>query len=359
MRDVLLVAAARPNFMKVAPVARAMRDDGRLAPRVVHTGQHYDPLLSDVIMHDLGMPAPEHHLGVGPAAPSVQLGRILEALDAVVEERSPDALVVVGDVTSTLAGALVAANRRIPVAHVEAGLRSFDREMPEERNRVLVDRLSTWLFTTEPVARTNLCAEGIERGIFQAGNVMIDSLLRVLPRARESRAAEQIGLDGDYAVLTLHRPGNVDDPDRLARMLAALEPVAARAPLVFPVHPRTRGRLEAAKLPRGLRCVDPLGYLDFVGLVAGATLVLTDSGGLQEETTVLGVPCITLRPNTERPITIDVGTNERVDVDEAPERIGELGLRALGGHWKSGSVPDDWDGRAAERLVAHLADELG
>ena len=351
MREVLLVTGARPNFMKVAPLYATLRADGRLEPRLVHTGQHYDPVLSDRIMADLELPAPDFHLGTGPGTPSQQLARILEAMDDLLEQRTPRLVVVVGDVTSTLAASLAALNRNVPVAHVEAGLRSFDWSMPEEGNRVLVDRVSRWLFATEPAALQNLAAEGVTEGVHLCGNVMIDSLLKVLPRAREC-----LGLPERYCVLTLHRPCNVDDRARFARILRALAPITAQMPLVYPVHPRARASLDTLELPEGLRSIDPLGYLEFVGLVAEATLVLTDSGGLQEETTVLGVPCMTLRPNTERPITIELGTNELVDTDET--RIRELGQRALDGDWKKGSIPDGWDGHAAERIVAVLADAL-
>ncbi len=357
MTEVLIIAGARPNFMKVAPLHRAMLADGRLTPRLVHTGQHYDPALSDQVMEDLELPAPDHHLGVGSGHPTAQLARIMESLDAIVVETAPAAVMVVGDVTSTLAAGIVATNREIPLVHVEAGLRSFDWSMPEERNRVLVDRLSQYLFVTEPSGMTNLTAEGMAHdGVHLVGNVMIDSLLRILPRARAAKVPERYELDGQYAVLTMHRPGNVDDLDRFKVMFDALAPIAAKAPVVFPVHPRTRPMLESLDIPAGFLCIEPLRYLDFIGLVERSTLVLTDSGGLQEETTVLGVPCITLRPNTERPITIDQGTNELVDSD-AP-RIRELGELALAGKWKKGSAPTNWDGATAERIVNILAKEL-
>ncbi|MCA8959357.1 MAG: UDP-N-acetylglucosamine 2-epimerase (non-hydrolyzing) [Planctomycetes bacterium] len=344
--------------MKVAPIHRAMGVDGRLAPRLVHTGQHYDPALSDQVMQDLELPAPDHHLGVGSGHPSHQLARILESLDPIVAERKPAAVMVVGDVTSTVAAGLVAANREVPLVHVEAGLRSFDWTMPEERNRIVVDRLSQFLFVTEPSGLRNLENEGMTHdGVHLVGNVMIDSLLRILPRARAEKVPERLGLDGPYAVLTMHRPGNVDDLGRFRVMFEALGPIAERAPVIFPVHPRTRPMLASLEMPAGFRCIDPLRYLDFIGLVERSTLVLTDSGGLQEETTVLGVPCITLRPNTERPITIEIGTNELVDSD-AP-RIRALGESAFAGQWKKGSVPELWDGHAAERIVAILAEALG
>jgi UDP-N-acetylglucosamine 2-epimerase (non-hydrolysing) len=356
MGELFIVAGARPNFMKAAPVFHVLRDDGRLQPRLVHTGQHYDAALSEQIMRDLDLPEPDHHLGVGPGSPSRQLARMLEALDGLLESSPPRGVVVVGDVTSTLAGALAAANREVPVAHVEAGLRSFDWTMPEERNRMVVDRLSRMLFVTEPAGVANLTAEGISEGVHLVGNVMIDSLLRILPRAKKGDPCARLGLGEKYAVLTLHRPGNVDDEKRFHRIMRAVAPLAHMAPLVFPVHPRTRRKLEALDLPPGFRCIEPLRYLDFIGLVARASLVLTDSGGLQEETTVLGVPCLTLRPSTERPITIERGTNELVDVDA--ERIQQLGGDALAGHWKEGSVPANWDGCAAERVVQLLVEEL-
>lgn len=356
MKEILLVGGARPNFMKLAPVHRALRQDARLRPRLVHTGQHYDAALSSEVMADLGLPEPDHHLGAGSGSASIQTARILEAFEDIARTASPAAVVVVGDVTSTLAAALAASNLDLPIAHVESGLRSFDWRMPEERNRVLVDRLARWLFVSEPSGMANLAAEGVKAGAHLVGNTMIDSLLEIIPRARALNVRERLGLAGRYSVMTLHRPGNVDDPGRLRALLEALAPIASQAPLVFPVHPRTRSKLERVQLPAGLRCLDPMTYVDFLGLVADASLVLTDSGGLQEETTVLGVPCITLRPNTERPITLEIGTNELVDGD--PEKIRTLGARALAGEWKAGRVPEGWDGHAAERLVKILADDL-
>ena len=361
--EIILVAGARPNFMKVAPLHRALRADGRLSVRFVHTGQHYDPILSDRIMQDLGLPPPDHHLEVGAAAPSLQMARILEAMDEVIERHPPRAVVVVGDVTSTFAAGIAAANRSIPVCHVEAGLRSGDWTMPEERNRMLVDRLSSFLFVTEPAGVDNLRAEGVigdvsvNGGVHLVGNVMIDSLLHILPRARQSDVRSRLGLkDQRYSVLTLHRPSNVDAVADFEKMIRALSPIAEEAPLIFPVHPRTRAQVETYSLPPGFRCIDPLGYTDFVSLVETSALTLTDSGGLQEETTVLGVPCLTLRANTERPITIESGTNELVHNDA--DKIRDLGAKALRGEWKSHQVPDNWDGKAAERIVGVLADKL-
>lgn len=340
--------------MKVAPLCRAFASDGRFKVRLVHTGQHYDPILSDQIMKDLELPKPDHHLEVGSGPSSLQTAKVLEAMDALLTEHPPHAVLVVGDVTSTLAAALAASNRFIPVVHVEAGLRSRDWTMPEERNRVLVDRLSQHLFVTEPAGVSNLVAEGMTEGVHLVGNVMIDSLLRVLPRAEESDVVSRLGLEGKkYSVMTLHRPGNVDESASFEQMIAALAPLAEVAPLLFPVHPRTKAQVDALDVPPGLRCIDPLGYLEFIALVRQSALALTDSGGLQEETTVLGIPCMTLRPNTERPITIELGSNELVYNDA--DKIRDLGLQALAGNWKSHSVPENWDGHTAERIVEILA----
>ena len=355
MNEIFLVAGARPNFMKVAPILAGLRREG-LPFRLIHTGQHYDPELSERIMQDLSLPEPDHHLGVGAGGVASQTARILEGMDDLLARSRPRAVVVVGDVTSSFAAALAAANREVPVVHVEAGLRSRDWSMPEERNRVLIDRLASLLFVTEPAGVTNLEEEGIRRGVHQVGNVMIDSLLQILPRARESHIQTRLEISGPYSVLTVHRPGNTDDAARFRGLIDAIAPLASQTPLIFPVHPRTRSVLDELELPPGFRCIDPLGYCDFIGLVADSSLVMTDSGGLQEETTVLGIPCMTLRPNTERPITIEKGTNVLVDLDA--ERIQEMGRNALRGKWKEGTVPELWDGRAAERLVKILVNEL-
>ncbi len=340
--------------MKVAPLCRAFAVDGRFKVRLVHTGQHYDPILSDQIMQDLELPQPDHHLEVGSGPASLQIAKVLDGMDALLTEHPPHAVLVVGDVTSTLAAALAAANRSIPVVHVEAGLRSRDWTMPEERNRVLVDRLSQHLFVTEPAGVANLAAEGMTDGVHLVGNVMIDSLLRILPEAEKSDVVSRLGLEGQkYSVMTMHRPGNVDETSKFEQMMEALAPIAEEAPLIFPVHPRTKAQVEALNVPPGLRCIEPLGYLEFIALVRQSALTLTDSGGLQEETTVMGIPCMTLRPNTERPITIEQGSNELVYNDA--EKIRELGLQALAGKWKAHSSPENWDGRTAERIVEILA----
>ena len=347
---VLCIAGARPNFMKVAPVLRALDERGVEAP-LVHTGQHYDPAMSAAFFADLGLREPDVHLEVGSATHAVQTARVMERLEPVLEERRPDLVVVVGDVNSTLAGALVCAKIGMPVAHVEAGLRSFDRTMPEEINRVLTDQVSDLLFTTSPEAEENLKNEGARGEIHFVGNPMIDSLERHLERARASDVRERLGLDGPYGLVTLHRPSNVDEGDVLAGILGALADVARELPLVFPAHPRTVKMIERFGLGSadGVRVIEPLGYLDFLRLMADARLVLTDSGGIQEETTVLGVPCLTIRENTERPITVEMGSNRLVGAD--PERIRREGLASVRGARPEASRPPLWDGKAGERIA--------
>ena len=361
MLKVINVVGARPNFMKVAPVVEAMR--GRrdeFAPLVLHTGQHYDERMSDAFFRDLGLPLPDVHLGVGSGSHAQQTAAVMQKFEPVVLEHRPDWVLVVGDVNSTLACALVCSKLGVRVAHVEAGLRSRDRAMPEEINRILTDQLSDLLLTPSEDADRNLAGEGIppERIRF-VGNVMIDSLFKQLRRAEGSRVREELELGGsDYAVVTLHRPSNVDDPATLGGILSALARVGERLPVVFPIHPRTRknleefGLLEAAGA--GVRFVEPLGYLDFLRLYSGARLVLTDSGGIQEETTALGVPCLTLRENTERPVTVELGTNRVVGTD--PARIVAEAERALARDRQKEPprVPPLWDGRAAERILDAL-----
>ncbi len=355
MALVVHVVGARPNFMKVAPVVRALAARG-VPQRLVHTGQHYDAAMSDVFFADLALPAPDVHLGVGSGSSIEQTARIMVALErAFTELPQPDWVLVPGDVSSTVAAALVAARLGLRVAHLEAGLRSFERAMPEEQNRVVVDHLASLLLTPSPDADANLAREGIppER-VARVGNTMVDSLLAALPTARARRLPERLGLaPGGYAVATLHRASNVDDPDTLARLLSALAAVARELPVVFPVHPRTRARLAGglARAAAPLRLLEPLGYLDFLSLTASARLVLTDSGGLQEETTVIGVPCLTLRERTERPITVEEGTNEVVGTD--PGRIAAAAARALDAPPR-GRCPALWDGHAAERVAEIL-----
>lgn len=355
---ILHVVGARPNFMKVAPLIVQLRKRG--AQQVlVHTGQHYDVKMSDVFFQDLGMPAPDVHLGVGSGTHAQQTAKVMVEIEPVLDREKPDVVVVAGDVNSTVAVALVAAKAQIPVAHVEAGLRSRDWGMPEEVNRVVTDRLSQLLFTPSRDGDENLLAEGTPKErIHFVGNVMIDSLRAALPRAEERTIHRELELTrGKYALVTLHRPANVDDPVVFARLLDALGTVAKRVPVVFPIHPRTRARLaqDAAlrgRVPEAMRLCDPLGYLDFLALTAHAALVLTDSGGIQEETTALQVPCLTLRENTERPVTVTVGTNQLVGRD--PERIVPAAAAILEGRAKRGAIPELWDGRAAERIAAVL-----
>ena len=357
----LHVVGARPNFMKVAPVLAQLRKDPRVSQVLVHTGQHYDPKMSDVFFQDLGMPAPDAHLGAGSGSHAQQTAKIMVEVEPVLLREKPDVVVVAGDVNSTVAVALVAAKLGIAVAHIEAGLRSWDWRMPEEVNRVLTDRISELLFTPSPDADENLAKEGIDpRRVHLVGNVMIDSLQAALPRARESRIHEQLGVrKGEYALATLHRPSNVDEPAALERLVVALAEVSGRIPVVFPIHPRTRARLAAepslrarAEGARGLKLADPVGYLDFLALTANARVVITDSGGIQEETTALGVPCLTVRHNTERPVTVEVGSNTLVGTD--PAQVVPAAVAVLEGRGKKGRVPDLWDGRAAERIAPIL-----
>jgi UDP-N-acetylglucosamine 2-epimerase (non-hydrolysing) len=360
---ILHVVGARPNFMKVAPILAELRKHPGAEQVLVHTGQHYDEKMSDVFFQDLGMPAPDVHLGVGSGSHAQQTAKVMVAIEPVLVDHRPDIVVLAGDVNSTLAVALVASKLGIRIAHVEAGLRSRDWTMPEEVNRVLTDRLSDLLFTPSRDGDENLAREGIDPArVHFVGNVMIDSLRAALPRARESRIHAQLGVpERAYALATLHRPSNVDEPELLAKVLGALAEVAARLPIVFPIHPRTRARLSAdanlrdrAASARGLQLVDPLGYLDFLALVADAQFVLTDSGGIQEETTALGVPCLTLRENTERPVTVEVGTNTLVGTD--PAQIVPQSIAVLEGRGKKGRIPELWDGRAAERIARILVD---
>ena len=362
---VLVVAGARPNFMKVAPILRALERAGHR--RVfVHTGQHYDASMSDAFFRDLGLPLPDRHLGVGSGSHARQTARVMEAFEPVLEEERPEWIVVVGDVNSTLACALVAS--KMPngsggrIAHVEAGLRSDDWGMPEEVNRVLTDRLSDLLLTPSRDAHPNLAREGIdpERVVF-VGNVMIDSLLRMLPHAQELNVPQRLGLpDARYAVATLHRPSNVDDAVQLRVILSAFGELSRDFPVVLPLHPRTSERVRAFGLEpllEPLRVLEPLGYTEMLGLQAQAAVVLTDSGGLQEESTVLGVPCVTLRESTERPVTVSEGTNRMAPWPLASDTLIATARAALSqGRTPVGArAPEGWDGHAGERVVEALA----
>lgn len=352
--------------MKIAPIMSVLDRLANVEQSLVHTGQHYDRAMSRVFFDDLGIPHPDVDLGIGSDTHGAQTGRMMVELERVFHDLRPDCVVVVGDVNSTMAAALVAVKLGIPCAHVEAGLRAFDRSMPEEINRVVTDRVADLLLTPSADADENLLAEGAPRAaIHRVGNVMIDTLLTHLERAKERPTLDATGVTpGAYALTTLHRPSNVDDPVVLDSLLATLEWIQERLPVVMPLHPRTRKRLEdfallerATAMPN-LELTEPLGYLDFLALTASAKLVLTDSGGLQEETTVLGVPCLTLRASTERPVTVSLGTNIVVGAD--PEAIRDNVGKILGGRTKVGAIPELWDGHAGERtakvLIKHLTD---
>jgi len=354
------VVGARPNFVKIAPLMAEMRLVPEIAPRLIHTGQHYDRNMSETFFRDLDIPEPDVKLNVGPGAAPVQMAEIMMRLVPVLEGDRPDVVLVVGDVTSTVAAALVAAKMGIAVAHVEAGLRSFDRTMPEELNRLLTDAVSDYCFTTEPSAEENLAREGVPPArIYHVGNVMIDTLFQYRDRAAASTIIERLGfVRRGYAVLTLHRPSNVDDPAALAHTLSELRSIGNDLPIAFPVHPRTAARFEqwaggGVRAP-WIKLVDPMPYLDFVQLMAHAACVVTDSGGIQEETTALGVPCMTLRTNTERPITLTQGTNRLVGTDAAKIAAGWAQIRA--GRWPAGHLPALWDGKASARIVSILLD---
>jgi len=353
---ILCVVGARPNFMKIGPVIGGLGARAIAAP-LVHTGQHYDAAMNDRFFADLGLPRPDVNLGVGSASHAQQTAEVMRRFEPVLDDIAPDCVLVVGDVNSTLACALVAAKKGVAVAHVEAGLRSRDRAMPEEINRVLTDQLSDLLFTTERAALDNLTAEGIDPArIHFAGNVMIDTLRANLARAVP--AERILGRSGGHALVTLHRPSNVDDSVVLARLLRCLAEIAARMPVVFPAHPRTRARIEQAGLAplldrAGVTTLPPQGYLEMLGLMQASRIVLTDSGGIQEETTALGIPCLTLRENTERPITVTDGTNTVVGTDPAAILEAFADILATGG--KAGRVPELWDGKAGERIAAVLA----
>lgn len=368
MKNVFLVAGARPNFMKIAPIVRAMQAHRGLKFQIIHTGQHYDRDMNDVFFEELGIPEPDVYLAAGGGSHAQQTAKIMVAFEEYCVTNMPDAVLVVGDVNSTLACTIVAKKLGVPVAHVEAGLRSGDMSMPEEINRLVTDSISDWLFVTEPSAVDHLRREGKrESAIFHVGHVMVDN---VLYQAQKLTLADKSNYESEvfkkraiengsaYGVVTLHRPSNVDDEAVMTRIAGALREISNHLPLIFPVHPRTRKNMEKFKVDLGanVMLVGPQPYMSFLNLWMDAAVVLTDSGGLQEETTALGVPCVTIRDNTERPITVDEGSN--VLVGTAPDRIFAEALKVLDGEGKRGRRPQLWDGKAAERIVAILDAEL-
>jgi UDP-N-acetylglucosamine 2-epimerase (non-hydrolysing) len=355
-RTIVHVVGARPNYMKIAPIMEALRSVSGVRQVLVNTGQHYDEAMAKGFIRELQLPVPDRDLDVGSASHAVQTANVMIRFEAVCEEERPDLIVVVGDVNSTMAAALVGAKMLIPVAHVEAGLRSFDRTMPEEINRLVTDRVSDLLFTPSRDGNEHLLREGVpaER-IFLVGNIMIDTLFRHLPMATLERVRDRVAVtEKRYAVLTLHRPSNVDRPETFRGILDAVGMIAREMPVVFPVHPRTRQRIAEFGLEdaaRSLTLTDPLGYIDFLSLTSHARLILTDSGGLQEESTALGIPCLTLRENTERPVTVTDGTNRVVGTD--PAAI-SAGYREALDDAAPRRVPELWDGRTSERIAAVL-----
>ena len=363
-KKIISVVGARPNFMKVAALYTALQKYPAIDHRIVHTGQHYDENMSKIFFQDLELPQPHVYLGIGSASHAVQTAKIMVEFERVVQDEKPDLVVVVGDVNSTVACSLVCAKIRTPVAHIEAGLRSFDRTMPEEINRIMTDAIADYLFVSEPSGVENLRNEGVNNlKIFLVGNVMIDSLVRYRSKAERSTVVQTLGLSqNSYALVTLHRPSNVDAKENLDRLFSMFDEMTSICSVVFPVHPRTRkmmdefGLKEKVLRNKKLILCDPIGYLDFLCLMESSLFVITDSGGIQEETTYLGIPCLTLRENTERPITVTEGTNTLLgfDYDSAVREAGKV----FRGEGKKGKVPELWDGKAADRIARIIADNI-
>jgi len=361
---IINVVGARPNFMKIAPIQREMAKYDNIQPVLVHTGQHYDERMSKLFFDDLQLPKPDIYLDVRSGSHAVQTAKVMMAFEEVLKQEKPDLVIVVGDVNSTAACSMVAAKMDTKIAHVEAGLRSFDRTMPEEINRLVTDVLSDFLFVTEKSGLENLKREGIDDAkVHFVGHVMIDSLIYFEPMAEKSPVLQDLQLEPQsYGLITLHRPSNVDHKENFLKLLNAFEHIEKQIPLIFPIHPRSQkmidqfGLREKVEKMKNLRLLEPLGYLDFMKLLHNAKLVLTDSGGIQEETTYLGIPCITMRENTERPVTVEVGTNVLVGTDT--ERIIAEAQKVLDGNAKKGQIPELWDGKAAERIVKILNEKL-
>jgi UDP-N-acetylglucosamine 2-epimerase (non-hydrolysing) len=365
LKTIISIVGARPNFMKIAPLHKAFRQySDSVRHLIVHTGQHYDKAMSKVFFDDLELPHPDSYLGVGSGTHAEQTSKVMLGLERVLSEGRPDLVIVVGDVNSTVAASLVSVKMGVPVAHVEAGLRSFDRSMPEEINRMLTDVISEYLFVSEPSGLHNLRREGVaENKIFYVGNVMIDSLIHYRQKASRLATLDQFMVSpGKFTLVTLHRPSNVDTEEGLGKIVTMFEKLASRSSVIFSVHPRTRKMLEHFGLGQrtekiaNLQITEPLGYLEFLCLMDRAQLVVTDSGGIQEETTYLGVPCLTLRENTERPITCEIGTNELCGLDL--EKIVQKSFEVYDGRAKQGRVPELWDGKAAERIAAILINKI-
>jgi UDP-N-acetylglucosamine 2-epimerase (non-hydrolysing) len=358
LKKIISVGGARPNFMKIAPIYHELKKyKNEIQHMIVHTGQHYDEKMSQIFFDELELPKPDFFLGVGSGTHSVQTARIMVEFEKVLVEQKPDLVIVVGDVNSTVACSLVCSKMMIPLVHVEAGLRSFDNTMPEEINRKVTDTLSDLLFVTEPSGMQNLKNEGVDpKKYFLVGDVMIDSLVIYQEKSKKSKIVDELGLNGeDFILVTLHRPSNVDSKDNLEKIAYLFEQFSKKAAIVFPVHPRTKKMISNFGLDErfnkisNLKLVDPVGYMDFLSLMSKSALILTDSGGIQEETTFLGIPCLTLRENTERPVTIEVGTNYLVGLDL--EKVISIGFDILNGKKKTHRLPDLWDGKAAERIV--------
>lgn len=363
MKKIISVVGARPNFMKVAPVSRAFNKfSTEIQHLICHTGQHFDSKMSDIFFEELHMPAPTFNLGIGGGSHAEQTSRIIIEIEKILVKESPDLLLVYGDVNSTMASSLVASKLKIPIAHVESGLRSFDRSMPEEINRIITDSISDYLFVTEDTALVNLKNEGIpENKISFIGNVMIDTLVNSLPRIEKSLILPQFDLEkGNYILATFHRPSNVDEENSLIKLVDFLNAMAKKKKVVFPIHPRTKANLDKfgliTKLNNDILLIDPLGYIDFLSLIKNAILIITDSGGIQEESTYLGVQCITVRTNTERPVTVTLGTNQLLGVNL--DYVQEKAIEVLDGKTKLGKIPPMWDGKAAERLVQIIYNSL-